>query len=159
MTNNIFLPKNSDVKPTVSNKQLIEDICGGGSKKKTTKKPTKKTTMKSTPKKTTKKTTKKMTGGKRALPPAIVKGNAFKEHVQKDMKLKGGPVLMTFSYMIWNEFKGKNSSASVDELFKGAMNLYNEYKKKGKLEDMYKTAEKRFNEKRAQKKADKKKSE
>jgi hypothetical protein len=89
---------------------------------------------------------------KRELPPAIVKGNEFKEYVQKDMNLKGGPVLMTFSYMIWNEFKGKNVGASPDELFKGSMNLYNEYKKKGSLEKMYKEAEKRFEEKRAAKK-------
>ena len=88
----------------------------------------------------------------RELPPAIVMGNKFKEYVQKDMNLKGGPVLITFSYMIWNEFKGKNTNASLDELFKGAMNLYNEYKKKGELQNMYKEAEKRFAEKKAAKK-------
>ena len=88
----------------------------------------------------------------RELPPAIVKGNEFKEYVQKDMNLKGGPVLMNFSYMIWNEFKGKNPTVTPDELFKGTMNLYNEYKKKGELQNMYKQAEKKFEEKKAAKK-------
>ncbi len=105
---------------------------------------------KKTSKKSSKKGSKKMS---RELPPAIVKGNEFKEHVQKDMGLKGGPVLMTFSYMIWNEFKGKNANASPDELLKGAMELYNNYKKQGKLESMYKEAEKRFADKKAAKKA------
>ncbi len=109
-------------------------------------------------KKVSKKNSKKQSKNKmgRELPLAIVKGNEFKEHVQKDMSLKGGPVLMTFSYMIWNEFKAKNSNATPDELFKGAMNLYNEYKKKGSLESMYKQAEKKFAEKKAAKKEAKK---
>ncbi len=112
--------------------------------------PVAKKMSKKTSKKSSKKGSKKMS---RELPPAIVKGNEFKEHVQKDMGLKGGPVLMTFSYMIWNEFKGKNANASPDELLKGAMELYNNYKKQGKLESMYKEAEKRFADKKAAKKA------
>ncbi len=112
--------------------------------------PAAKKVSKKSSKKSSKKGSKKMS---RELPPAIVKGNEFKEHVQKDMGLKGGPVLMTFSYMIWNEFKGKNANASPDELFKGSMELYNNYKKQGKLQSMYKEAEKRFEEKKAAKKA------
>jgi hypothetical protein len=58
--------------------------------------------------------------------------------------------------MIWNEFKKSHPDASPDELFKGAMELYNNYKKSGSLNKMYETAEKRFNEKKAAKKAAKK---
>ena len=160
--------KKTSKKGSKSSKKLIEDIVGGAKKgsKKSSKKGSKKGSKKMSggayevemarskvskkgSKKGSKKSSKKMG---RELPPAIVMGNKFKEHVQKDMNLKGGPVLMTFSYMIWNEFKGKNANASPDELFKGAMNLYNEYKKKGELQNMYKEAEKRFAEKKAAKK-------
>jgi hypothetical protein len=89
----------------------------------------------------------------RDLPPAIIKANAFKEYVQKDMNLKGGPVLMTFSYMLWNECKAKHTGATPDELYKGAINLYNEKKKEGVLEKLYRDAEKRFADKKAAKKA------
>jgi hypothetical protein len=172
--------KSSKKGPKKGSKKLIEDIIGGAKKvsKKASKKMSKKTTKKGSKKltggavevtsdsielfrpkakkvskktsKTSKKGSKKMS---RELPPAIVKGNQFKEHVQKDMGLKGGPVLMTFSYMIWNEFKGKNANASPDELLKGSMELYNNYKKQGKLESMYKEAEKKFADKKAAKKA------
>ena len=146
-----------------SSKKLLE----GGAKKKASKKASKKGSKKSkkfteeplldggakkSSKKGSKKSSKKMA---RELPPAIVYGNKFKEAVQKDMNLKGGPLLMVFSYSIWNEFKGKNASASPEELYNGAMKLYNDYKKQGKLESMYKQAEKDFEAKKAAKKASK----
>lgn len=123
-------PTKKSSKNGITSKKLIETILKGGAE----------------PKKTSK------SGSTRSLPLAIIKGNEFKEHVQKDMKLKGGPLLMTFSYMIWNEFKELNKTASPDELFKGAMKLYNDYKKQGKLESMYKDAEKKYEAKRAAKK-------
>ncbi len=145
------------------NKEYIELSRPKKSSKKNSAKDSEKDSEKSIKKiskKTYKKTSKKQSKNKmgRELPLAIVKGNEFKEHVQKDMSLKGGPVLMTFSYMIWNEYKAKNADATPDELFKGAMNLYNEYKKKGSLESMYKQAEKKFAEKKAAKKEAKKAS-
>ena len=157
-------------------KKLIEDILGGAKKvmKKASKKSSKKASKKGSKKmqgggilveheiaggkKSSKKASKK--GSKksskkmgRELPPAIVKGNEFKEFVQKEMNLKGGPVLMTFSYMLWNKFKASNPNATPDELFKGAMDIYNQEKKKGNLENLYKEAEKKFEEKKAAKKA------
>ena len=145
-------------KGSKSSKKLIEDIVGGASKKssrKSSKKSSRKGSKKGSRKGSKKGSKKGSRSMKRELPLVIVKGNEFKEYIQKDMKLKGGPVLMTFSYMIWNEFKKSNLTASPDELFKGAMNLYNNYKKSGSLTKMYEQAEKRFNEKKAAKKAEK----
>ena len=158
--------KKGSKKGSKSSRKLIEAIVGGGYKSstksseqssvKSSKKGSKKSSRKGS-KKSSRKGSKKGSKNsmKRELPLVIVKGNEFKEYIQKDMKLKGGPVLMTFSYMIWNEFKKSHSSASPDELFQGAMNLYNNYKKSGSLTKMYEQAEKRFNEKKAAKKAEK----
>ena len=46
--------------------------------------------------------------------------------------------------MIWNKFKASNPTATPDELLNGSMDLYNQHKKKGELEKMYKEAEKKF---------------
>ena len=153
--------KKGSRKGSKSSKKLIEAIFGGAPKisKKSSKKGSKKSSRKSS-RKCSKKSSKKSSkrSMKRELPLAIVKGNEFKDYIQKDMKLKGGPVLMTFTYMIWNEYKKAHPNDSPEELFKGSMNLYNNYKKSGSLNKMYDDAEKRFIEKKAAKKAEKKRN-
>jgi hypothetical protein len=88
----------------------------------------------------------------RELPAALVKHREFVEYIQNDMKLKGGPVTISFASSYKRKAKESHPNASPDELNDIAKKLYNEDKKNGVTEKKYKAVEKDMADKRKAKK-------
>ena len=129
-------------------KSKVQD---GGAKKKSRSKngsKVKKTSKKSKSKKSSRRM-------KRDSDP-LAKYREYVAFIQKDMDMKGGPLVNTFASFFREEAKMSMPNASQDELHDKAKEIYKGYKKSGKLDDKLKQAQKKIDagkEKRKAKKA------
>ena len=123
---------------------------GGAKKKSRSKKGSK--SKKSSKKTKSKKSSRRM---KRDSDP-LAKYREYVAYIQKDMDMKGGPLVNTFAAIFREEAKKSLPNASQDELHDKAKEIYRNYKKSGKLDEKLKSAQKKLDagkEKRKAKKA------
>jgi len=86
----------------------------------------------------------------------LAKYREYVAYIQKDMDMKGGPLVNTFAAIFREEAKKSIPNGSQDELHDKAKEIYRNYKKNGKIDERLKQAQKKLDagkEKRKAKKA------
>lgn len=85
----------------------------------------------------------------------LAKSREFSDFIQKDMNLKGGPLLFSFASYFRKLAKAKKPDATTDEINDIALKIYNEEKDNGRLNDILSRIKVDLEERRRIKKAEK----